>query len=239
MKFTYYGDLLGVSGYYKLSSKVAYDKLNLFYNTVFSCMREYCHQHQQVSIQMFSDSLLIWGDESEEILIKLQEVYLRLINKGLLLRGSIVEGKLQESPRLTVDNFNKFLPKTDHLARAVGLESTQKGARLLIEPRLAEVLLRDNYEWMTHEGYINDCINGVPISSIKRRISPTPDNQSFELLYFWATPGEFKSEEIEYSKIKNNLKSISQFLQEDISMHYRETLNLLKRSELRDKITHQ
>jgi len=93
MGFTFYGDLLGISGYYKLSPKIAKDKLDAFYNTVFFSLSEYCHQHDDVHVHMFSDSMLFYGDDAIPALEQLQRVYVKLIHKGLLLRGAIVNGK--------------------------------------------------------------------------------------------------------------------------------------------------
>ena len=61
MGFTYYGDLLGVSGYYKLSPGLAKNKLDEFYNTVFSSLSDYCKAHRNDHVHMFSDSILFCG----------------------------------------------------------------------------------------------------------------------------------------------------------------------------------
>ena len=156
MGFTFYADLLGISGYYRLSSRRAYNRLNDFYNTTFSCLSNYCRRNRDsVHVNMFSDSLLIWGEDEHEILKQILRVYLRLMKIGLLLRGAIVNGELQIDPRLTLDNFQKILPQDDSLARAAGLESTQKGARFLIENSLAERILGNCEDWLTHEGYLS------------------------------------------------------------------------------------
>ena len=140
--FTFFGDLLGISADYRLSPRLAYDKLNEFYNTAFDCLSPYCGGNQQkVTVNCFSDSLLVWGNGAEVILKHLQTLYINLFQKGLLLRGAIVKGRLEKDPRLELANFRKFLPTDDTLARAVGLERTGKGARLLISPALAESLL--------------------------------------------------------------------------------------------------
>jgi hypothetical protein len=85
----------------------------------------------------------------------LHRVYVNLFYKGLLLRGAMVKGKLSFDPRLDTQNYEKKLPSDDTLARAVGLESKFKGARLIIENELANELLRTNRvnDWMTTEGY--------------------------------------------------------------------------------------
>ena len=63
-----------------------------------------------------------------------------------MLRGAMVEHALQKEPRVEAKHFRKFLPTNDTLARAVGLEKTVKGARLLIEPTLAARLLAGQSE---------------------------------------------------------------------------------------------
>ena len=147
--FTFYGDLLGIASAYRLGAEAAYRKLDTFYNTVFGHLEPLCDRPLQIHVQMFSDSLVVWGDGAKDILKHLQDVYLKLIDKNLMLRGAIVDGALEKGPRVEAPNFRKFLPTNDTLARAVGLEKTVKGARLLIEPSLARKLLHDHPEWLT------------------------------------------------------------------------------------------
>lgn len=78
MGFTYYGDLLGISGYYKLSPELAKDKLKEFYNTVFLSLSDYCNANNDVHVHMFSDGLLIYGDNPESALERLHRVYINL-----------------------------------------------------------------------------------------------------------------------------------------------------------------
>ena len=110
--FTFYGDLLGMAAAYRLSPDVAYKKLNDFYNTVFNRFEGLCNNvGRSVQVYMFSDSVLIWGKEAiTTILDRLQDVYLDLIRKDLLLRGALVQKALQREPRLEVANFRKFCP---------------------------------------------------------------------------------------------------------------------------------
>lgn len=42
MEFTYYGDLLGIGDNYKLSPDAARNKLDIFYETTFSILKQYC-----------------------------------------------------------------------------------------------------------------------------------------------------------------------------------------------------
>ena len=237
MSYTYYGDLLGISDYYKLSQQTAYGRLNDFYNTTFFSLSDYCQNRNDVEVLMVSDSLLIWGDDAEGMLVELHKAYIKLIQKGLLLRGAMVNGRLEIDPRLTLSNYQKMLPKNDTLARAVGLEHTQKGARLLIENSLAQILLERQSEWLTHEGYVRDITPRISLNSILRRISPTPDNSTYELLYFWICSESLEHEEIYYKTKKDELREISNMLRRDIAEHYKETISLLNRCQHRQNYT--
>ncbi|HBB98242.1 MAG TPA: hypothetical protein DC054_22890 [Blastocatellia bacterium] len=57
--FTFYGDLLGVGAAYQLSPTLAYERLNDFYNTVFSYLYETTQEGRSLKVYMFSDSVLI------------------------------------------------------------------------------------------------------------------------------------------------------------------------------------
>lgn len=242
MGFTFYGDLLGTSGYYKLSEQLAYEKLNEFYNTTFYSLADYCQNNANVKVNMFSDSILIWGDDSLRILEELQKVYIKLIHKRLLLRGAIVKGKLKIDPRLTLDNYEKMLPKDARLAKAVGLHQTQKGARLIIENKLAEELLEHKKQWLTIEGYNNDIKKGnsphVAYQSILRRICPTDDNNGYELLYFWGIQ-DYGDKEIDYKDIIEEFYENFQMYKAKIADHYKATISLLRRCRLRKDYTNR
>jgi hypothetical protein len=233
--YTYYGDLLGFSGYYNLNPTIAKDKLNDFYNIIFFALSNYCMtKKDKIKVYLFSDSLLIYGEEPIGILRQLQKAYIRLIEKGLLLRGALVRKKLNFDPRIELSNLEKRLPKDDTLARAVGLEKSQKGARLIIENNLANELLYHRKSWLTIEGYIND-INGDILSydNVLRRICPTPDYKNFEYLYFW----ELSGQEIDYEKTKDQLKQVSIMLNKEIAEHYQETIRLANRCKIREYYT--
>ena len=186
---------------------------------------------------MVSDSLLIWGDDAEGMLVELHKAYTKLIQNGLLFRGAMVNGRLEIDPRLTLSNYRKMLPKNDTLARAVCLGRTQKGARLLIENSLAQILLERQSEWLTHEGYVRDITPRISLNSILRRISPTPDNSTYELLYFWICSESLEHEEIDYKTKKDELEEISNMLRRDIAEHYKETISLLNRCQHRQNYT--
>ena len=241
MGFTYYGDLLGISGYYKLSPKLAKEKLNAFYNTVFFSLSDYCKDNLNIQVHMFSDSILFYGDDSISALEQLHRVYVKLIHKGLLLRGAIVDGRLDFQIRTELENFEKQLPQDDTLARAVGLESTKKGARLLIEPKFAESILSDHSEWLTIEGYVNhqheQPYSLVRYSDIKKRIIPTPEQDAYECLYFWICHAEMEPQNIDYEVKIKDLEEIKGMLGENISVHYKDTIDLLRRCNKRQIFT--
>lgn len=233
--FTFYGDLLGIASAYRLSPKVAHDKLDKFYNVIFSRFGDICQQsHGLFHVQLFSDSVVMWGRPAAQILRPLQDAYLELIAQNLLLRGALVAGQLIKEPRVEVKHFRKFLPTNDTLARAVGLEKTVKGARLLIESSLAQKLLYGHEAWLTLEGYLAQQYPDVPIESPLRRICPAPSGTCYEFLYFWKPPSKTQVTS-ENGSISDRLKEIAKFQDAEVAQHFRETLRLLKRSETRSR----
>jgi len=152
-----------------------------------------------------------------------------------------VDGRLSYQIRTELENFDKNLPKNDTLARAVGLESVKKGARLLIESQLAQFLLRDYPEWLTHEGYITaqspHPYSSVRYENILRRIAPTPEQDAYECLYFWICNGDFQHEDIDYELKLENFEEIRGMLGDTIGSHYKDTIELLKRCNKRQNFT--
>lgn len=240
MSFTFYGDLLGISSLYKLSPAVAREKLNEFYNTTFFSVEEEWERQHGVHTIMLSDSVLITGHAPPaSALEQLLRVYMKLLHKGLLLRGAIVSGTLEFEARVTRQNFEKMLPQDDTLARAAGLEGTQKGARLLIEPKLAQTLLQEEPAWLTHEGYVGN-VQGMSrqsYESVLRRICPTPDGSCYELLYFWVQSQDLNHHATDYRRKRDELGEIRKMVREDLGAHYKETAELLSRCESRHTFT--
>lgn len=236
MQFTYYGDLLGVSRYFKLSPEVAYSKLNMFYNITFSSLESYCRANSRIEVNMFSDSFLMWGNDAIEALRQLHNVYRKLLDHCLLLRGAMVSKRLKIDPRLTLSNFQKMLPKDDTLARAVGLENSQKGARLIIENQLARSIFQHCQQWLTHEGYIAGVKLHPQNEDVLRRICPVPDNNTYEFLYFWPPEQDTDAASPDYS-IKEDLKETQKMLAKELQVHYRETSQLLMRCNRRNRFT--
>jgi hypothetical protein len=233
MSFTFYGDLIGISSLYRLSAEIAHERLNKFYNIAFRTLDPRWEEENDVKEWMISDSVLISGRNPEAALSQLVSVYTELLREGLMLRGAIVAGELRFEPRVTRANFQKSLPQDDTLARAVGLERTQKGARLLIENTLAQTLLEHEPDWLTQDGYVRNIRghNSTPFDSVLRRITPTPDGSTYELLYFW--PDRLT----DYQQKRNELNEIKKMVGENIAEHYKETVDLLARSKSRYQFT--
>ena len=220
MHFTYFGDLLGMAAAYRLSAKAAYRTLDTFYNEAFHRLSLLCGE-RSTQVTMFSDSLLVWGDTFKEALPILGEVRDTLLAKGILLRGGMVSGRLEFEPRYTMENFRKMLPRDDVLARAVGLHATQKGARLLIESSLVEELLQDHPWWLVPEGQLFEAPDDTPPAGIARRIVPTRDRRSYELLV---------GADVARRDLGRSMKRLRQYTSNEHWDHWRETIALLERS---------
>jgi hypothetical protein len=228
MHFTFYGDLLGIGSAYKLGAKTAYDKLNAFYNESFRTLVNPRHK-----VEMYSDSLLVIGDDASDALTDIALLFANLVRKGLLLRGAMVKRKLTYQARVTRQNFQKHLPNDDTLARAVGLEKSQRGSRFLIEPTLASDLLQDNPDWLSQEGYIRSI--SMQGNNALRRICPTPDNNSFEYLYYWTD----EIESNEYARRIKDLKDVMIMYDKPTREHFEETIGVIERAKHRHKTTNE
>ncbi len=233
MGFTFYGDLLGISSNYNLDEKLAYDKLSKFYSISFENLKGYCEAYPDSKIFMFSDSILFYGNDTISAIKKLHTLYLSLLNSNLLLRGAIVKGKLDFEPRFEMNNFKKNLPINGTLARAVSLENMYKGSRLIIDIELAKDLLIDIPEWLTQEGFYSKREPELLNSDLLMRISTTPDNSAYEYLYFWQSHNQTFSLDHKLKKIE--LEEISKMMNPRISLHYKETIALMKRSQSRER----
>lgn len=229
--FTFYGDLLGISNAYKLSPQAGYEKLDRFYNLCFQHLKTAC-QGGRANVNLFSDSILFWGNNAESALGSLKQLYMDLTSEGLLLRGAIIRGKLEFDPRFTVNNFEKNLPKGDILPRAVGFAKNFKGARLIVDQEIAHDQL-PSVDWHTVEGYLraNHDYQRIPRFDLRRFICPVPDGTSYELLYFYPIqPGTQSSN---YGDIIRRLQNTAELVSKDVSDHYKETIGVIKRSQLR------
>ena len=107
--------------------------------------------------------------------------------------------------------------------------------------------MSDYPEWLTHEGYINTqgrsaFINRnhyirVPYDNILRRIAPTPEQDAYECLYFWVCHSSLGHHDVDYQVKIEELEEIKGMLREDIAIHYRDTIDLLRRCNKRQKFT--
>ncbi len=228
-KFTFYADLVGMSSAYEASPDVAYELLNTYYNEVFHGLSAYYSGKAHRVVEMYSDSLTVTGDNLPEFLCTLSPVYMKLLSKGLLLRGGIASGPLDFDVRLTAANFQKKLPATNIIARCVALERKTKGARLAIESSLARELLAQHQEWLTLSGYALNPRKGESHLILQRAIVPLLDGTAFEVLY----PVLAEEEPLLIDRRIQELEYLSQVLPRDVSIHHTETKRLLEHSKLR------
>lgn len=226
--FTYYGDLLGVSNFYRIDAETAYQKLSFFYNETYLLFRELERvDGYDLRIFLFSDSIFITGTLLEPTLRHLGYLYSVLFQNNLLLRGAIVHGELTFDPRLELSNMIKQLPEGDVLFRAVELEKRNKGARLVMEKRLAQMILPN--KWFTTEGYFQTRIDpNIPTDSIKRKIRTTPTWGAYEYLWPLIDVDNLNGRQVkfyypDYVKKINELKRI---VPEEASINIKETRKL-------------
>ncbi len=229
ISFTYYGDLLGISNLYTGNPAKAYEALNQYDNEVYLGLEPYFQGHQSRQVEMFSDSLIVTGDDPVEFLSTMAPVYCNLLAKGLFLRGGIVEGLLEKDLRMTTSNFRKNLPTTDVLARAVRLEHKVKGARLVVEQKLALQLIQPQENWMTLVDYARDPKSGERDLLFQRAIVPLDDGSASEVLY--PLLAELDDETV--SRRVKELAYLKVATAPEIAKHYEETDRLLKHSRMR------
>jgi hypothetical protein len=197
--FTYYGDLLGVSNFYRIDADTAYKKLSFFYNEAYQVFRHLEKQNNyDLKVFLFSDSIFVTGTVLGSRLRHLGYLYSILFQNNLLLRGAIVHGQLTFDPRIELRDMVKQLPKGDVLFRAVELEKRNKGARLVMEKRLAQMILPP--KWYSTEGYIKQRVDAnISADSIKRKIRTTPTWGAYEYLWPLIDIAQFNGHHLKYS----------------------------------------
>lgn len=229
-EFTYCGDLVGTSSIYASAPGEAYSFLNKFYNTVFDLLGTYDQGNANRKVYMFSDSLIVTGDDWTAFVTAICRVYVALLQSSLMLRGGIATGRLEFDPRKTRENFQKMLPQDDTLARANALEKSVKGARLVVEARIAHQLIGPMQEWLTLQGYImNPTAPGA--TALQRSIVPLGATGSFEILY--PVHEAATVDEAQLRAITRRLDYLAHASPHDALVHYRETLGLIKHSQER------
>jgi hypothetical protein len=230
-EFTFYGDLVGISSLYAATPKGAYNALNDYYNIVFHGLDAYYHGHPDRKVEMFSDSIVVTGDDPCLFVQTMAPVYSNLLAKGLLLRGGMAEGKLDFDMRVTVQNFRKMLPRTDVLAKAASLERKVKGCRFLIDTKLANHLMRPCPEWLSLAGYARDPKAGQSEWVLQRALAPLPDGSSWEVLF--PLLAELEDELI--AKRQDEMDYLALAAGKDISAHFADTKSMLEHSKVRLK----
>jgi hypothetical protein len=229
--FTFCGDLVGTSSVYSNAPDVAFDTLSQFYNTVFIELESYQSKNRdERKVYMFSDSLIITGDNFEDFIRSMCRVYMGMLNSAILLRGGMVAGLLEFDPRRTRENFEKNLPLGDVLARANGLEKSVKGARFVIESKIGQKVLESMKNWLTLQGYIRDPFEGKDML-LERSVAPLASGGGYEVLY----PVYCKhitSDDLVKLDI-DKLRYLEAASPPEVAIHYTETLRLLDHSLLR------
>jgi hypothetical protein len=226
--FTFYGDLVGIASLYNATPAGAYDALNAYYNTVFFGLQSYFKDHLNRKVEMFSDSLVVTGDDPQAFIVSMAPVYANLVQKGLLLRGGMVTGALQFDVRVTTGNFEKALPTTDVLARAASLERKVKGARFLVDSALTHDLIGACPQWLTLHGYISDPKPGDTDVVLQRSLVPIPDGSAYEVLY---PVLELPEDQIIEKRIGE--MDMTKVLPPELAQHYTDTRRLYEHSRVR------
>lgn len=229
MDFTFYADLVGTSVLYATSPTHAYERLNEYYNAVFHGLSAYYNESDTRKVEMFSDSLVVYGDNPQLFLSTMAPVYMNLLSKGLLLRGGMVDGLLHYDARITTRNFQKYLPDSDVLARSIALERLVKGARIVLNPVIAESFLSSHREWLTLQGYASNRNPGNIDLLLQRSLVPLATGSAYELLY----PLLGLSEESTIEMRKDEMDYQVRHLPRDVSMHFSETKAVLEHSKER------
>lgn len=228
--FTYFGDMLGVSSFYKLGGTMAKDRLSEFYNETFSVLNPLVNPNS-FKVFMWSDSLFVTGDDALSAIESIGLLYGNLLRKGLLLRGAMVKGRLTFEPRFTIKGFDKNLPIDDTLACAAGLEKSQKGARFVLEPELVHKLVEtyapERKDWLSLDGYTRTGMNRG--NDWLRKITPTPDEAAFEYHHYWSL-GVEKSE---FDHRISALKAVESMVDGPGKEQYEQTRKLIERTKLR------
>ncbi len=224
--FTYYGDLLGTSELYSIHENAGSRRLGCFYNLVFEKFLP-LEEDRHIRGGLFSDSFYITGTNIELFLKTLSSIYYELIKQNIFLRGAIVGGELNFEPRIELNNLSKRLPEGDVLFRAVQLEKSTEGARLLIEKRLARLILgNDLYEINDYKAYIK--YNSFKENDIRRKIFYNSDYHTYE--YLWPLENRDWLRNIH---IKNE---DAIFLPNYAKKHHKATSKMLKISEVINRI---
>ena len=228
-EFTFFGDLVGISSLYAATPKGAYHSLNEYYNTVFYGLDAYYNGYPTRKVEMYSDSLMVTGDDPASFVETMAPVYANLLSQGLLLRGGMAVGLLEFDLRITQENFAKALPKTDVLARAASLEKRVKGSRFLLDSTLANHLMARRPNWLSLAGYARAPMLGDDQWVLQRSLAPLADGSAWEVLF----PLLAHLEEEIITKRQSELDYLAVAAGKDVAVHFADTKVMLEHSKLR------
>ena len=113
----------------------------------------------------------------------------------------------------------------------MGLEKLEAGARFIIEPTLADLLLASIPQWKTQEGYVQNKV--ITNNDVLRRVCPTPSNSAYEYLYYWTVGIETG----EYNHRIKQMKEVMPMIDDKAKEHYKATIDLIRRCEHRHNIS--
>ncbi|MBE2203929.1 MAG: hypothetical protein IAE94_06305 [Chthoniobacterales bacterium] len=241
LEFTYCGDLVGISSIYSNAPDAAYDLLSQFYNTAYRALENYQKRDLDCKVYMFSDSLIVTGGNADAFVRSMCDLYMSNLNHSTLLRGGIVSGRLDFDLRVSRENFEKKLPRSDKLAKASALEKSVKGARFVIEPELAAQLLARTPRWRTLQGYLGDLMENFNFE-LERSIAPLPTGGGFEVLYpvFLNVPfdngvGPSRVSDELIARNLARMEYLAAASSSEVIAHYQATKQVLEHSQLRRK----
>lgn len=216
-KYTYYGDLLAISYLYDTNESATKMVLDRFYQLIFDKFQGSC-VNKQTQVTLFSDTLIITGQDLKQLFLTVEKVYRTLSHQGIFLRGAVVKGKLEFEPKVVVDNMTKHLPSGNVLYRAVRLEKKGKGPRFFVEEDIVKDIMPK--EWLISNQYeTNICIEKIKENDFRRKIVQTIEKKE---VYEYLWPCLLR--EID-EKIDSARKDISKAFSKELSDKVGEYLN--------------
>ncbi len=102
------------------------------------------NEFENVKFSQLSDCAFIWSESTTDVIIVAQNFMTRAIKRGILCRGGMSFGEIIETQK--DHRIGRFIVG-EAVTNAVKLESTSKGARVLIDENLP------NQFWREHESF--------------------------------------------------------------------------------------
>lgn len=234
--FTYYGSLLGIPASYVVAPGATYHKLERFYNLAYDHFKDVCGGFNvQYGAHLFSYSILFFGEDLLEGLALLKSLYVDLLAENLMLRGSVLPGRMQFDPRFSLKNFHNFIPRADVLERAAVLAAATKGARLILHQDVARPLFPSDSGWETEDGFVEGRDKHPEIGKFdpRRFISPVEDGQCYEYLYFYRDP---QHPRVANDETVRRLGLLNDPASKSVAEHFEATTDLLQRCRQRSTL---